>query len=231
MAILVTLDKIVKTVQPKNGKSFDLDEMNQIIGGWPDPFKVGPVWVMQREESSDEFAALNEIASNFFDVALYGHILVVPAQQLPLEWELLEDHEKFFTAEMVDSSFMLSLKTSIELMKMREEQPPLYSNMDPVDFFNHQFYIPEKEEFVYNPDIDVALNPDLKKFLNNSYEYITKSPMQFKKGVILEDADLIIRTPPENRKTVLGIMLNMFLENEEYEKCAEIQKLEKLTIC
>lgn len=230
MAVLITLDNIVKMVRPKNERSFELDELNQIVGGWIDPFKVGPVWVMQKEESSDEFAEMNKIASDFFDVALYGQVLVVPSQQLPADWGLSDDQDKFLSAEMVDSGLLLSLKTSIEYSKMKEEMPPLYAGMSPGEYFSHRYLVPEKEEFVYNPDSDVDLNPDLIKFLNSSFEFIKKAPMQFKNGVILEDEDLIVRTPPENRKTVLEIMMNMFLENEEYEKCAEIQKLEKLTI-
>lgn len=230
MAVLITLDKVVKMIRPEKGSAFDLEELNQIVGGWVEPFKVGPVWVMQREENPEEIDDLNEVASNFFDLPLHGPVLVVPAQQLPVEWDLMDAQDKFFTPDMVDSGFLLSLKTSIELLELQEEQPPLYGNMSPGSYFSHKFLLPEKEEFVYNPDSDVQINPDLEKFLNSSYEYITRDPMQFKKGVILEDEDVIVRTPPENRKTVLGIMMNLFLENEEYEKCAEIQKLEKLTI-
>lgn len=231
MAVIISTEKVVKITRPKNEVSFDLDEIYQLLGGWPDPFKVGPVWVMQKEEPGDE--ELNLTASNFFDVPLHGNVLVVSPQQLPSDWGLIEEQDKMFTPEMVDSGFLLSLKTSIELANLREEQPPLSDffgdDTSPLDYFNAK-YMQKKEEFVYNPDSSVNLNPDLKKFLNNSYEYITKSPMQFKQGVILEDDEVIVRTPPENRQTVLGIMLNMFLENEEYEKCAEIQKLEKLTI-
>ena len=87
MAVLITTEAIVKTISPKNTK-FGIDDLNEIVQGWVEPVKIGPLWVMHKEGAKQE--PLNEIASMVFNVPLRGKVLVVPVQQLPPEWDLME---------------------------------------------------------------------------------------------------------------------------------------------
>ena len=88
MAIILSTEKIVRSFRPENGTTFTIDELNDLVGGWVEPFKVGPVWVMQKEKAIND-SQYNELASFFFEVALYGEIVVVPPQQLPRDWDLM----------------------------------------------------------------------------------------------------------------------------------------------
>ena len=223
MAIKLSVDKIVRSFRPENGPVFTIDELNDKVGGWVEPFKVGPVWVMYQEGSKEHGEPINDLASFFFDMALYGEVIVVPPQQLPREWDLMEYEDQFITADMVDSGFMLSLQNALMLKRMRDENPGLV--IDPAEYFNSQFNVLPKEEFVYELSKDIALDETTKEFLGRVYEYIIKAPTQFNRGVLLEDSDVIIRASELDRKTVLEMIKGICLEKEEYEKCAVIQKL------
>lgn len=223
MAIKLSIDKIVRSFRPENGPVFTIDELNNKVGGWVEPFKIGPVWVMYKEKSKEKREPLNELASFFFEMALYGEVIVVPPQQLPREWDLMEYEDQFITADMVDSGFMLSLKNALMIKKMRDENPGLV--IDPAEYFNSQFNARPKEEFVYEPTKDATLDENTIDFLGKVYEYIVKMPAQFNRGVLLEDSQVIIRANESDKKTVLEMIKGIYLEKEEYEKCAVIQKL------
>ena len=109
------------------------------------------------------------------------------------------------------------------LKRMRDENPGLV--IDPAEYFNSQFNVRPKEEFVYEPSKDNAIDENTKEFLGRVYDFIVKAPAQFNRGVLLEDSDVIIRANEPDRKTVLEMIKGICLEKEEYEKCAVIQKL------
>ena len=225
MAIKLSTDQIVRTFRPNNGTTFTIDELNDSVGGWVEPVKVGPVWLMYREKSKEKNLPLNDLASFFFDVAVYGEAIVVPPQQLPMDWDLMEDSDRYVTSDMVDNGFLLSLQNALAIKKMRDENPGLI--IEPAAFFNSQFNIRPKAEYVYEPPQGVELDASTEDFFKQVYDYISKAPAQFKKGVLLEDAEVIIRTEDRNKKEILGLIKVMYLENEEYEKCAVLQKLEE----
>jgi hypothetical protein len=56
---------------------------------------------------------------------------------------------------------------------------------------------------------------------------MTKAPAQFKNGILLDETQVTIRTQKENLKRILSMMKGMYLETEEYEKCAVIQQVEE----
>lgn len=225
MAIKLSTDQVVRTVRPGNGNTFTIDELNDNVGGWVEPIKVGPVWLMYREKAKEKNLPLNDLASFFFDVAIYGEAIVVPPQQLPMDWDLMEDSDRNVTSDMVDNGFLLSLQNALALKKMRDENPGLI--IEAASYFNSQFNIRPKAEYLYEPPTDSAFDVNTEDFFKQVYDYISKSPAQFKKGVLLEDSDVIIRTEEKNKKGILELIKGMYLENEEYEKCAVLQKLEE----
>jgi hypothetical protein len=224
MAIILSTEKIVRSFRPENGTTFTIDELNDLVGGWIEPFKVGPVWVMQKEKSAKN-SLYNELASMFFEVALYGEVLVVPPQQLPREWDLMEYEDQFITAEMVDNGMLISLQNALALKKLQQENPSW--NINPIEFFNSQFNFTPKEEYNYDPPTDeFQIDEGTAEFLEKVYNYITSAPLQFRNGVLLDESRVIVRTKKENLKTVLQIIKGMYLESEQYEKCAALQQLE-----
>jgi hypothetical protein len=225
MAIRITIDKLVKPIRPQNGQTFNVNELNDMVGGWIEPFKVGPVWVMTAEKSRERGVEINDLASYFFEVALHGEVLIVPPQQLPSDWDVMEDADKMLSADMVDSGFLLSLQNALMLKKMREQHPELHVSAN--EFFNAHFNTKPKEEYMYDPPVNEEIDANTADFLGKVFEYMKIAPAQFKNGVILDESQVTIRTQKENIKTILGMMKGMYLENEEYEKCAVIQQVEE----
>jgi hypothetical protein len=225
MAIKITTDNMVKTFRPSNGMTFNIDELNDQVDGWIEPFKIGPVWVMYKEKAKDKGYPQNELASFFFDVALYGEVLVVPSQQLPSDWSD-DEVQNGITADMVDSGFLLSLQNSLALKKMREANLGL--EVTPEEFFNAQFAVPNpREEYLYEPPTLEHIDENTEDFLTKVYDYISRNPLQFTKGVILDEGNVIIRTSKADLEKVLTLLTRLYIETEEYEKCAVIKHLQE----
>ncbi len=214
---------MVKVFRPKSGSTFTIDELNDEVGGWIEPFRVGPIWVMYLEKADRKGKQFNFLASHFFDLSLYGEVLVVPPQQMPAEWGAMEEGDEHYTADMIDSAFLLSLQNSILLAKMKEQVPGFV--VDPAEFFSSKFNVKPKEEYTYDPPEDTDENT--RDFLDQVYGYISKSPAQFRKGVLLDGPEVIIRAEQNKLKKVLKMMTDMYIETEEYEKCAVIRELEE----
>ena len=218
MAVLITSEAIVKTVSPLKNK-FGIEELNDHIDGWIEPVKIGPLWIMYKEGSDKD--PLNEIASMVFNMPLRGKVLVVPVQQLPTEWDLMEPEDFKYSGEEVDCGFLLSLQSLLIHRKLMEENSGVYSP-DGTAVFN----IGPKEEWLYDPKLNETDEPT-KEFLKSVYPYVVEiGADKLKDGVLFEDEGLIVRV--ENVKDLnlaISQMIEMYVEEEEYEKCAQLQKI------
>lgn len=223
MALKITTENLVKIFLPHNGKVFTMDELNKEVGGWIDPFKVGPVWAMSREKAKGHGLPINALASGFFEIPLYGEVLIVPPQQLPSDWTDEDDHPGI-SADMIDSGFLLSLQSSIAQLKMLEKNP-LAGHIGVKEFFLKNFDTQPREEYTYEPPKPEDIDEVTEKFLSKVYEYIATHPLEFSKGVLLEDTLIRIRAEGKDLKQVLSIMTDMYLQTEEYEKCSVLKTL------
>jgi hypothetical protein len=209
MAIKITTDKIVRIIRP-HAKNFNLDELNQQVDDFINPFKVGPIWVMTGESSRESGAELNEIASFFFDLPLYGDVIVVPPQQLPPAWDIMEETDYKYTAEELDSGFLLSLQTSL-----------VYNRV-----LGGKSKYTAKEEWTFTPPENDNIDEGVHDFYRKVYDYIIENPDMFNKNYILEDESVIVKVRKNgDRNTVLQQMMEYFICEEEYEKCAQLKKV------
>ena len=205
MAVKITAEAIVKTVKPEKYK-FTLDELNSQVDGWIEPLKVGLFWVMYRENAKQNEEPFNQLASFFFDVALYGTVLIVPPQQMPEEWELMEDSDYRYTADQIDAGFLTALQNALVMYRSLSAQivPDITPN----------------EEWVYTPVDDVDENT--AKFFKASYETIIEQ--KNKNEVLYDDGVAILKTKTVSDKVkTLQLMMSYFVEQEEYEKCASLR--------
>lgn len=210
MAVKITTDGIVKMIYPE-GRQFTLDEMNSHVEGWIEPLKIGPIWVVYREKSKEKGDPLNQVASFFFDVAIYGNVFVVPPQQMPEEWELVEEEDEKYTAEQVDTGFLSALQTALVFNRVFGE-----SEEFPLKNFSKQIWS-------YTPSEEI--DESSIKFFEKAYESIVKIRKD-NDNILFEDDETIIRTTtPEDKVKTIKQMIDHFVEVEEYEKCAELQKL------
>jgi hypothetical protein len=216
MAVKITSDGIVKIAAPE-GFQFNLDELNSHVDGWIEPLKIGPVWVMYREKSKESGEPLNQVASFFFDVPMYGTVLVVPPQQMPTEWEIMEPSDYKWSSEQIDTGFLTALKNSLLQYKIMNEV--LRGMGEEVDKKN-----PFKEEWAFRPTDEI--DDDLKEFFRKSYDSIVAQEKPADDTLLFEDDNIIVRTlNKEDRHKAIEQMIQYFVEEEEYEKCAKLKKL------
>lgn len=209
MAILITTESIVKTVSPKD-RTFNIDDLNSLVEGWINPVKIGPLWVMYKEDCDDQ--PVNQIATAVFQVQLRGTVLVVPVQQLPREWDLMESTDYDFSGEEVDLGFLVSLQKCVS-----ENQ---------VNGVIFDTDIEEKEEWYYDPEIAES-QESTDEFFSGIYPFFAEK-VDYEDHILFEDEMTLIRVEStEEMKTVIRQMIDYFERKEEYEKCAQLNKILK----
>lgn len=220
MAVKIGTDNILKMVRP-NSYKFTLDELNTGVNGFIEPIKMGPLWVMYSEEAKINGEPLNKVASFFFDVAIYGTVLVVPPHQLPSEWDLMEPEDYRYTADDIDSGFLTSLQQAL-----------IYSRTFGLQFdeeeLNGTFYNPV-EKWNYKPNERSEITEDLIEFYNKSYEYIVKNSI--KDNVVLFEDGVEVVVSTEDMESFINQLIDHFINEEAYEKCAKLkQTYENITV-
>ena len=210
MAIKITTDKVVRIIRPDSRK-FNLTELNGHVEDFISPLKIGPVWVMSGEGCESAGAEYNEIASFFFGSSFYGNVIVGPPQQLPADWDIMEPSDYKYTAEEIDGGVLLSLQTALVHNRIFGSIDGPYTS---------------KEEWTFTPPKNDEIDEGTHKFYRQVYEYITENPDMFKKNILLQDEEVVVKTDTsDDRKVVLQQMLDYFVYEEEYEKCALLQKV------
>jgi len=210
MAIKITTENVVRIVRPDSRK-FNLDELNMHVDDFISPLKIGPIWVMSGESSEANGMEYNEIASFFFGSDFYGDVIVVPPQQLPADWEAMEPSDYRYTAEEIDGGFLLTLQTALVHNRVFGSAKGQYTS---------------KEEWTFTPPEDTEIDERTQSFYRQVYDYITENPDMFKKNIILQDDEVIVKIDTsEDRKVILQQMLDIFVNEEEYEKCAELKRV------
>lgn len=208
MAIKLTTESIVKMVHPSE-LQFTLDELNEHVSGWIEPFKVGPIWIMYKENSKETGEPLNKVASLFFNIAMYGTVLIVPPQQMPPSWDLTDESDRKYTAEQVDTGFLSALQTALVHNRVIGQ--------------NKEAYVPTKEDWTYVPPNEV--DDETISFFNQSYWFIVQTKRSVDDNILYEDERLIVRALPADRLKTLHQMMDYYISLEEYEKCSELKKI------
>jgi len=226
MAVKIGTDNILRMVRPISYK-FTLDELNNGVNGFIEPIKMGPLWVMYSEEAKINGEPLNNVASFFFDVAIYGTVLVVPPHQLPSEWDLMEPEDYRYTADDIDGGFLRSIQQSLiysrtfglDINDVDEEEKGIVKG---------KFYNPI-EKWNYKPNERSEITEDLIEFYNKSYEFIVKNSI--KKNVILVEDGVEVTVISEDIETYINQLIEHFVNEEAYEKCAKLKQVyEELTV-
>jgi len=214
MALKIGLDNVVKIIRPAN-KKFNLQDLNDNVDGFIEPFKIGPVWVMHDEKAKEKGEPINKIASFFFQVAMHGTVLVVPSQQLPADWDVADPEDFSYTSDEIDTGVLISLQNALMYNRV------FGGLRNPLDSIEN---ILPKEEWVYKPG-EEKQDDSLIDFYHQVYDYITNNPDSFRKNVIADDNFVIVRLDShEDKEMMINQMINHFLQTEEYEKCAVLKK-------
>jgi hypothetical protein len=223
MAIKLSKEGTVLKVTPHFKQYFDIAAMEDAVGGWPDPMKIGPIWIIQNENILKSQDNLNELASKFFHIPIYGDILVLSSHELPKEWDLLEDSDSMYTADDIDAGFIKSLSD----MAIFENLYIPYSQPYEPDFVN-SFGVqkPQQVEYTYSPEKQVKNDDEFKDFLRNAYDYVISSAPDFKNFVVYEDELNVVKVNvKKDMLKTIDQMLEIFVEEESYEKAAKLRDL------
>lgn len=217
MAIKITADGIVRVFRPESYK-FTLDELNTQVNGFIEPIKIGPVWVMYNEEAKINQEPTNNVASYFFNIAIHGTVIIVPPHHLPADWDLMEPEDYRYTADDIDSGFLMSLQQA--LMHKRVFGEVGTDN-------NERLFerLKAREEWTYKPPTDDStLDKNTIDFYNQVYDYISSNPGMIKKNVLLSDDDILVKIDSEEDKiTMINQMISYYISEEQYEKCSMLK--------
>ena len=82
-----------------------------------------------------------------------------------------------------------------------------------------------KEEWIYDPYIN-ELDDNTKVFFKQIYDYVVSEDKKITEGILYEDEGMIVRVQNiKDIKETITQMIDVFVEDEEYEKCAQLQKI------
>lgn len=219
MAIKITDNGQVKVLKPFSSY-FNLQDLENEVGGFIEPIKIGPVWIIFNENSKEKMA-LNQVASFFFDVAMHGDVLVIPPQQLPPDWDIMDEIDYKYTGEQVDEGFLISLQKS------------LINSANGINMFHNPFGVfstgkttfAMSEEYTFEPPVDLTSEDENTR---DFYKQVCETQFDAKRfkrdGVLLDDNGVVIKVKKHQDKLkCIDQMISLFLEEEEYEKCAELR--------
>ena len=131
MAIKIDSFGNLSKVEPTGSDYFNVDMLERIVGGWPEPCKIGPIWLIKNEDSEKIFENYNQVASMFFQLPIYGDVMALSALELPPEWDLIDDMDKKYSVEDIDEGFLksLSLKpTALNIERLGALSAPSTTN-------------------------------------------------------------------------------------------------------
>ena len=203
MAVRITTDGKVKVIHPEESFFWE-NELTSLTSKEHERFRLGLVWILA--SINPQGGIVNQIASHFLETRTYGDVLVVPDSQMPFT----EESGGFgsdLDPSQVDAGIILAIYKIIKDYRLSKEIP--------------------KNEFVFKPD--GKRTDDVTAFYNKAYEYVIKKDFP-STGIMFETFEdvYIVETLEDTRKT-LKEMIDLFVDTEEYEKCANLQKvLEKI---
>jgi len=234
MAIKIDSAGSIKKITPSDGMYFNVDMLERIIGGWPEPNKIGPVWVIKNEDVEKSADNFNQIASMFFQSPIYGDVLSLSALELPPEWDLVDDLDRKFTIDEMDEGFLKSL-TDIALTDSTydpEEGIDWEASLDPFSINGEKDYMDNfpKSEYFYNPRKPKHPETEVEnfnKFLQDAYSHIVTSYEEgFKDFVVYEDKQNVVKVvTQDDRILTINQVMDELIKEEDYEKCAVLRDI------
>jgi len=145
---------------------------------------------------------------------MYGTVIVVPPHHLTTDWDLMEPEDYRYTAEDIDSGFLMSLQQALIHKRVFGEQ---------LDNNERLFErLKAKEEWTYKPQSDDSqLDKNTIDFYDQVYEYISSNPDMIKKNILLSDDEIVVKIDSDEDKILMiNQMIQYYISEEQYEKCS-----------
>jgi hypothetical protein len=134
----------------------------------------------------------------------------------------MEPEDFKYTGEEVDLGFLLSIQNILNKFMKGSYNPTELSIFDSVPGIPIM-----KEEWLYDPTVS-KIDENTIDFYHKVYPFLIKEKSKLKDNIFFEDDFMIIRVKTI-KDTLLAInqMIQIFIEEEEYEKCAQLQEIVK----
>ena len=250
MAINIDSFGNLSKVEPTGSDYFNVDMLERIVGGWPEPCKIGPIWLIKNEDSEKIFENYNQVASMFFQLPIYGDVMALSALELPPEWDLIDDVDKKYSVEDIDEGFLKSLSDlTLSTDNIFDNEGNVISDKDKgfdtwgdynltnyppdsatdKDYFGHNTPY-EKNEYFYNPNKPKhpeTSHENYESFLRDAYNFIVDSSKDdFNEFIVYEDDSNVVKVNKEDdRVKTIDQILKLLIEDEDYEKCAVLRDI------
>lgn len=196
MAVKITPQGNVRVVKPDEIFFWDSDITKHITKSHLQ-HKMGPTLVYYSEDRSA--GELNHVASVFLDSTVFGDVMIVAVSEMAEAGTLKE--EDFLDPRAVDAGVILSI---YQLVNSRRKLKSLPKN---------EFLVKSADE----------IDEQIVTFYQDSYEYVTSGTYHLDGKLYETSSNVFYAADRHEMKRIAEQMLQMFIEAEEYEKCAKIR--------
>jgi hypothetical protein len=229
MAIQISIDGSVTSRKPLLD-TFTLKELVAFLGTDDEHIHLLDLGLFIIAVDTTKDRELNSVASLYFRFPIYGSVLAMSSQELPVSTPIITDDNCKYEPEIFDQSFMKSLKDSLLAVEsalnnditVSEQQMPTVKKRG-------RKKKPKKKLYYFDPDDPtngVKLSNEevdfIKEFYHFSYESL-ENAKKLRNLKLYEAEDFIITFMPGKEEKMLNGMMKYYVEREEYEKCAVIR--------
>lgn len=233
MALRIRYNGSVEQLTPGNSSYYNVGMIEEVIGGFPNPRKVGLTWIILNSDENEVKIPeiLNPIATAYFGYEIYGDVMVVTSKELPPDWDLLDYDDQKYTIEEIENQFLGNLH-DMSLITFNQDMGN-YKDMFNTDtgVERNPYVSLPKAEYIYNPDkaedSEGIQKENFQDFLMDSYNFIINTAEE-KKMIVFEDDYHLIKIENKDHKIkTIDQLINIFLGEEEYEKCVTLRDVKE----
>lgn len=231
MAVKIEIDGFIKRVKSK-GSVFKNKDLLQVF---PDGFQfidMGVFIVVANDKAV--VSNINKVASLFLRYAVYGEILMLSGKELPDSLFITAENSKFSPKESDDGIINLLQETLITFKAITEEDDNMIGRQDN---FQHSIFSESKKQLLIidpnklkgNIEISETDEEDefIDQFYKSAFKKLSKRSEDLNKIILFEEQTYIIKFPTGKVIETLQVMLDHYIETEDYEKSAVIRDVIK----
>ena len=213
MAVIIKPKSKPEPINPKNGKTFSLKEISEMIGGIVEPTFLNGWWIFMDRFSEKKECELNKKVTEILGVPIYGTCVFSEQKYLPKEFffpeEVINEMIKNIYDEIINQYYTSMNDLNNSSMKNIENDEVLDKiNQESIEDSSEYAEIMEK---AYTKLIEERSSYD--ELLDNFVIY--ESPLN----------TIVVPDDKKERLVVIDKIIDYFIKQEEYRKCQKLQEL------
>lgn len=223
MAVKIHLNGVMNLKKPLSSDKYDLNELAIELQTEIENLNIadmGP-FVLITDNLQKE---INSVATIFFRFPVGGDVLLVSGNEIGEKKYITKENTKYEVTE-TEAGIIKSIKDTIAIYQMVMDDKEIDDSNFPKSIY---YYDPDKIVEEENEE-EIEFTTE---FFNSAYKTIEdykrkkSSDLKLADLILLEDHDLVVKFPPNNKKIekIFKNMIDYFIEQEEYEKCSILEK-------